>query len=345
VRRAFLCGDDRYTGQNYDHRKEWVRDRLIELSEIFTIEICGYAIMSNHLHLVVRNRPDLRVALSEREVAERWRCLYPKQFSPDAPDFVQEQALQALMADGVRMATLRERLGSISWFMKCLSEPLARRANKEDGCKGHFWEGRFKCQALLDEAAVLACMSYVDLNPIRAKIAKTPEESDFTSVHDHIEARQAELHLREFRRKRKQQRKTSAPLTAKQKTYLTSERDRAHVDDWLCPLEDSSAARRKGIHGLLGISLDEYLNLLDWTGRCIHRGKRGMIPPDLKPILERLKIDCDHWVETVLSFGHVFHRAVGHLRQMAEAARRAGRRWFQGLHASAECFPDLELTG
>ncbi|MGB5247803.1 MAG: hypothetical protein WBM54_14730 [Woeseia sp.] len=177
VRRAFLCGIDERTGYNFEHRRAWIEQRLHELAAIFAIDLCAYAVMSNHYHVVLHLNAEQLSAWDASEVVDRWQCLHrlPDAFEAMCPD---------RQADLV--ATWRERLSSISWFMKCLNEPLARLANKEDGCKGRFWEGRFRSQALLDEAAVIQCMAYVDLNPIRAGMAKTPEASDHTSVKARI---------------------------------------------------------------------------------------------------------------------------------------------------------------
>ncbi|MCE9788438.1 transposase, partial [Shewanella chilikensis] len=188
VRRAFLCGVDDYSGKSYEHRRDWVESRLLELAAVFAIDLCAYAVMSNHLHLVLR--VDLKTATewTLEQVLQHWHLLY-------SGTLLSQRFLRGETLSDIEYLTLqqttevyRQRLMDISWFMRALNEPIARQANREDGCSGRFWEGRFKSQPLLDDAAVLACMAYVDLNPIRAGIAKTPEDSDYTSIQRRIRA-------------------------------------------------------------------------------------------------------------------------------------------------------------
>ena len=190
VRRAWLCGDDPYTGKNFDHRREWVRERVKQLVGHFAVEVLAYAVMSNHSHFVLWCRPSVAAEWSAEEVARRWLGLFGKRVNGPT-----EQEVAAAVANPERIELWRGRLGNVSWFMRCLNEWLARKANAEDECTGRFWEGRFCCQLLEDEGAVLACMAYVDLNPVRAKMAACLEESRLTSVHDRIIARRARLRL------------------------------------------------------------------------------------------------------------------------------------------------------
>jgi hypothetical protein len=179
VRRAFLCGVDGSSGFNFDHRRLWIEERILSLSSLFAIDVMGYAVMSNHYHIVLEVNPKEITALSDDDIIERWLCLNPRKV--DSP-LVRQSRKLALKEDPERVSVLRERLASLSWFMRYLNEPLARFANKEDGCKGRFWEGRFKSQRLLDEHAVLACMVYVDLNPMRAGISDDLQSAEHTSI-------------------------------------------------------------------------------------------------------------------------------------------------------------------
>jgi REP element-mobilizing transposase RayT len=183
VRKSFLCGFDRSTGQNFDHRRGWIVERMNELAQIYAVRVLAFSAMSNHMHLALHFDPSWVEAWTDQEVAERWNRLFPK-----AKMTEQQQAvrIQAWLAQEGKIANMRERLASVSEFMKYLSQPIALRANIEDDCKGKFWESRFKCQRLLDEAAVLSAMVYVDLNPVRAAMAQDLEDSDYTSIQQRI---------------------------------------------------------------------------------------------------------------------------------------------------------------
>lgn len=185
VRRAHLCGKDKLTGRNFSHRRAWIKQRIAKLSHVFAIDVCAYAIMSNHLHLVLKLNPMQARKWNYAQVAKRWGQLFK------VPELIKRFLTQELLEREEKIAISilnkwRDRLTSISWLMKCINEPLARVANKEDGVTGRFWEGRFKSQALLDESSVLACMAYVDLNPIRAGLAKSLQGSGFTSIQQRL---------------------------------------------------------------------------------------------------------------------------------------------------------------
>ena len=173
VRRAYLCGKDDFSGKNYEHRQQWVVDQLKELSGIFAIEVCAYAVMSNHHHVVLHINREQGQSWDIRQVLQHWKSLFSGHLLVQR--FLEKDSMSKAEVQKVKELAeeYRSRLLGISWLMRCLNEYLAREANKEDQCKGRFWDGRFKSQALLDESAILTCMVYVDLNPIRAKMANT----------------------------------------------------------------------------------------------------------------------------------------------------------------------------
>ncbi len=262
VRRAFLWGEDHLTGKNYEHRKAWVVERLSKLAGIFAIDICAYAILSNHYHLVLRINKDKAMGWDHGEIIEHWDRLFslPPLILNYQRGGLQTKA-EILVAEDL-IGQWRSRLMDISWLMQALNEFLARRANREDGCTGRFWEGRFKSQALLDDAAVLTCMSYVDLNPIRAGMAETPETSEFTSI---------EQRIREWDQKSSEQ-KTSPSLMA-----LVKQDEDEHQN-------------------AIGFCSSDYLELVDWAGRIMREDKRGYIPGDIPPILTRLGLEPEGYL-------------------------------------------------
>jgi hypothetical protein len=184
VRRAFLCGEDRATGRNFEHRRGWIVERMEQLAGVFAVDVAAYAVMANHFHQIVRVDAERAQAWSDDEVLRRWTKLYTgpelvQQYLRDGDAGMVDAQIEVVQGWA---ATYRARLGDLSWYMRVLNESISRMANAEDGVTGRFWEGRFKSHALLGEAAVLTAMAYVDLNPIRARLATVPEDSAFTSI-------------------------------------------------------------------------------------------------------------------------------------------------------------------
>ena len=324
VRRAFLCGKDPLSGKSFEYRRAWIRQRLEFLASVFGIDCLTYTVLSNHLHLVLRSRPDVVAQWSDEEVARRWWRLFPQRREPDgSPVDPADHDLGMIVDNPARLEQIRGRLSDVSWWMRCTAENIARRANAEEGVTGRFWEGRFKAQLILDEASLLACAAYVDLNPVRASLAKTPEESQFTGAKDRID----DL------RTRGEDKRGSA-------THGWERSRRRRMSGWMSPLEIKervdeadadleTSGRRASQRGFLSLSLTRYLELLDWTGRQIRLGKRGAIPQHLGGILERIGLNSSTWCELVRRFGKVFKRAAGTAESMAAEATRRGQQYLQ----------------
>jgi len=301
VRRAFLCGDflcgeDNYSGKSFEHRRQWMVERIRFLGHIFSIDVCSYAIMSNHYHLVLHANEVEVTALTNEDICHRWLQLY------SAPPLVSRWMKGELTSEAEVKAALeivgtwRERLLDISWFMRSLNEFIARKANKEDNCTGRFWEGRFKSQALLDEQALLTCMAYVDLNPIRAKMADSVEQSEYTSVFERIHG-------------------------------VCSNSETKDSDKMIKPLFGFKAYESNQQVDVIPCALIDYLELVDWTGRVIRDDKRGAIGEQSPSLLSKLGLDSETWIELTQTFGQHNHVAVGSVDDLALFAEHTGKRW------------------
>ena len=287
VRRAWLCGIDPDTKQNYEHRKTRVEARIQQLGAIFAVGIYGYAVMSNHLHVVLSVEASAAEKWSKEEVVERWLQLYPAR----TPEQMNEKRV-GLLGNPDAIVRCRNRLMDLSWFMRGLDEFVARQANAEDGKTGRFWQGRFKCQSLTDERALAAAMAYVDLNPIRAGIADTLEDSEHTSVA---------LRLDALRKHPEQAEKPLQPIVG------------------------------IGVFQRLSMSNRQYIDLVDFTGRQVRPGKRGSISESEPSPLRRLGLGARHWTGQVQGIGSGYWRIVGSVETLIERAQAARQSWMKGV--------------
>jgi REP element-mobilizing transposase RayT len=320
VRRAFLCGE------GFEHRKQWIEDRLETLSQCFAVSVCGFSVMDNHLHVLVRLDVGELSSWSAEEVIRRWIMAYPPKTAKGEAIEISQAWIDQHAKDDQRVEVLRERLANLGWFMKALKEPLARMANKEDRCKGTFWESRYKSIAILDEEALLTTCAYIDLNPVAAGIAAAPESSRHTSVRQRV---------RHVKGKGKLQ-----ALKAAESGSVAGSRAAGNVEEdlWLCPVEDRrrQGAAREGM--LEGFSLGSYLLLVDYTSRLCRQGK-ARVSGEVASILDRLGTSPDAWAQRIGQlfskrrlFGSYFTSDRDRLRELA---RERGVHHLDNLASSA----------
>jgi len=289
VRRAYLCGVDSQTGKSFEHRRQWVEDRLLFLAEVFCVDVCAYAVMSNHTHVVLRINKQKADSLVAKDIIRRWHQLYKgmllsrRYINPAECNTLSEAEIETVTS---LSEVYRKRLYDISWFMRLLNEYIARRANKEDDCTGHFWEGRFKSQALLDDASLTACMTYVDLNPVRAGLADTPEASNHTSIQQRINA-------------------------AKSNKQPAS----------LLPFAGNP---RNNIPDGLPFRLDDYIALVELSGRYLYPDKPGKIADSAPPILDRVGLAHCDWNEMVTGIETAFTSSVSIEKLLNKRSQHAG---------------------
>lgn len=304
VRRAFLCGRDAFSGRDLSHRKDWIEQRLKALADCFAVSVLSYAIMSNHFHIVIHVNPCAAGKWSDREVALRWLRAFPGALRACRSIQQTEAVVEALMTDESRMKVIRQRLGNLSWFMRALNEPIARRANKEDNCTGKFWESRFKCQALLDQRAILACMAYVDLNPFRA-LGQIDLQ---TSAHASLKTRFVNLQRQ--------------PAEASQYKKYTSRLD--------------SVAGLSNL-SIVSASEHEYLDLVFWTAlkayNLRHKNETKQAVIEVPKLLHNHDVSDLAWVVQVKGTERLFYRAIGSLLSMQKKALELKQSWLKGIGA------------
>ncbi len=287
VRQSYLCGYDKHTRKNYDHRRDWIEERLLLLSTVYCIDVAGFAVLSNHYHLVLHVNSNAAETLSDDEVIDRWLELYKGTVLINKfRDGVSLSSSEDKLVQ-TTIATWRDQLTNLSRFMANLNEHIARRANKEDGCRGRFWEGRFKSQAVLDLPALIRTLCYVDLNPLRAKMATTPEACSHTSLHRRIHQK----------------------------------------SEGLMPFEGEIEGGKHPQTVIIPLAYTDYLNLVDWTGRQIRSDKRGAISESTPPILERLGLLSAHWVSAINPTVGWQQRAIGSADRIKQYCKAIGQRW------------------
>jgi REP element-mobilizing transposase RayT len=338
VRRAYLCGEDPVSGRNFDHRKRWLVTRIKQLSAQFAVDVCAYAVMSNHYHLVLHVDEETASSWSDDEIIRRWTWLFPAngKLIETLQKNLRTKVARKLLQQKIDL--WRQRLTDISWFMRCLNETLARQANREDECSGRFWEGRFKSQALLDEKALITCMAYVDLNPVRAGISDSLDASDFTSIQERLIQHAKKVKQRSYRQHRLLTRRNAKHLVGQSAVRQS-------------PLKTLNAL--PGFAQLaLPITQQSYFDLLETTCRALafntaEQSKATHLLAENESALQEFGISPLAWLNGVRSFHKYYAVAAGtaesllhfhNTRIKSGVEFKHPHKWIRGLQPARQLF-------
>lgn len=327
VRQAFLLG-------SAVDRQEWMEQRIELLCSIYAIDDAAHSIMDNHVHALLRTAPQRIAEWSDEDVVQRWArlhsvSLFVKAGMPillmawranDRPDKrLPDEVVAKLVAQPRFVREIRRRLSDISWFMRDLKEPMSRKANREDGVKGAFWEKRFSSYRVLDRAGVLTSMAYIDLNPLRAAIVKVLKDSKYTSVKQRIEAVAAFLRVKGLVETRP--RASQVQLEQLFEGPLPKHGEATG----LAPLGGAGAGAQEP---LLDMEPTAYIDFVEALARQQRGDKRGTLSSTVLDTLTRMQIDVEAWLAAVIrEHGSWFGTAIGSPEALAhEAVRRGAKR-------------------
>ena len=330
VRRSYLYGKDPLTGKDYSYRKYWLVNRLKRMVKFFAIDICAYAVMSNHYHVVFHVNKELAKSWTAKEVFQRWGNVFPNDAAKYRSILDSNNGNYNVIEKQIEL--WRKRLYDISWFMRTINENIARKCNVEDECTGRFWEGRFKSQALCDSGALLSAMAYVDLNPVRAGIAKTPELSDFTSIQERINK------VKNYCKNQQEIDIQQACSKAPQPIDLMKFKNKISSKTTKKIKKENHKNNTEKNKPTIDFTFEDYLKLVDETGRIIRQDKKGAISNSLKPILARLGMSSSGWLKMANGVEKNFSYAVGMPGNIAKFGNNDVIRVRKGVGYSKNCY-------
>jgi len=349
ARNLFLLGEDFATSTRNSHRKVWIVDILEFQSSLMAIDLLDFCVMDNHIHQVLRSRPDVVKKWSNREVARRWLTLCPKskkrqkvddkvQYVPIPP---KDEQIDTLAKNKKRIKKIREQLSSISWWMRLCCQKVAQRANREDGgSKGPFWKGRFHATVIEDLDYLLGCCLYVDLNAVQAAIAQGIEDYDFTSAKIRLDMIRSKQKAKEDEQapaaNQPQSENETVPIESPPKESVsqaqenTEDKDRKKKTpmsisnlskgEFMSLVKLETASNDPQLHkdgyrcsdkGFLDYTVEEYLEALRWCIKNKLFRAGATIPEDVPECLKKHSLGPELVLQQARKFGEMYRYRAG----------------------------------